>query len=60
MLVGLGNVDEYSGQELERVGELGEVNIVSGLGLVDDEPVAGMEAQPGQVDGSPGACVVRC
>lgn len=36
MFVGLGDVDEHAGQELERIDELGIVDIVSRFGLIDE------------------------
>jgi hypothetical protein len=36
VFVGLGDVDEHAGQELERIGELGTVERVSRFGLIDE------------------------
>ena len=44
MFVGLGDVDEHAGQELERIDELG---IVSRFGLIDEKRGVEIEAQPG-------------
>jgi hypothetical protein len=52
MFVGLGDVDEHAGQELERIDELGIVGIVSCFGLVDEKRGVEIEAQPRQVDRS--------
>jgi hypothetical protein len=50
MFVGLGDVDEHAGQELERIDELGIVGIVSFFGLIDEKRGVEIEAQPRQVD----------
>ena len=51
VLVGLGDVDEDSGEKLDGVGQSVIVELVSGLGLVDEQPGVGVESQSGQVDG---------
>ena len=50
MLVGLWDVDEHSGEKLERVDRLAVVAIVSGFGLINEEPRFRMITKSGQVD----------
>ena len=47
MLVGLGDVDEDSGEKLERVGQSVIVELVSWLGLIDEQSRARVESEPG-------------
>jgi len=47
MLVGLWDVDEHSGEKLERVDRLAVVDIVAGFGLINEETRLRMT---GQVD----------
>ena len=53
VLVGFRDVDENSGQKLERVEQGIVVELVPGSGFVDEEPGTLIEAQPRQVDGCP-------
>jgi hypothetical protein len=45
VLVGLGDMCEDSCQELERVGQSVIVELVSGLGLIDEQSGVAVEAQ---------------
>ena len=51
MLVGLRDVDEHSGEKLERVDGLAVADIMSGFGLINEEAGFGMIAKAGQVHG---------
>ncbi len=50
MLVGLWDVDEHSGEKLERVDRLAVVDIVAGFGLINEETRLRMITKSGQVD----------
>ena len=50
MLVGLWDVDEHSGEKLERVDRLAVVDIVAGFGLINEETRWRMITKSGQVD----------
>ncbi len=52
-LVGFRNVDEGSGQKLERVEQLLVQNVMSGLGLINNEIGLWMKSKSGLVHGSP-------
>ena len=49
VLVGLRDVNEHAGQELEGVDDTVVVVVMSGLGLVEDELGVWMIAKPGEV-----------
>ena len=49
MLVGLWDVDEHSGEKLERVDRLAVVDIVAGFGLINEEPRFGMITKSRQI-----------
>jgi hypothetical protein len=51
VFIGLRDVNQYSSQELERVKTGLLVGLVTGFGLVEDEPGVRMIAKPGEVDG---------
>ncbi len=50
MLVGLWDVDEHSGEKLERVDRRAVVAIVACFGLINEEPRFRMITKSGQVD----------
>jgi len=50
MLVGLWDVDEHSGEKLERVDRLAVVDIVAGFGLINEETRWRMIPTSGQGD----------
>ena len=50
MLVGLWDVDEHSGEKLERVDRLAVVDIVACFGLINEETRLRMITKSGQVD----------
>jgi hypothetical protein len=49
VLVGLRDVNEHAGQKLEGVDDTVVVEVMSGLGLVEDELGVWMIAKPGEV-----------
>jgi len=53
VLVGFRNVDEGSGQKLERVEQFLVQNVMSGLGFIKNEIGLWMKSKSGQVHGSP-------
>ena len=53
MLVGLGDMNEDSSQELEWVGHGVVIELMSSFGLKDEQPGAFVEAQSGKVDRRP-------
>ena len=53
VLVGLGDVCEDAGQKLERVGQRFVIELVSGLGLIDEQSGVWVESQPREVDRRP-------
>jgi hypothetical protein len=53
VLVGFRNVDEGSGQKLERVEQLLVQNVMSGLGFINNEIGLWMKSNSGQVHVSP-------
>ena len=49
MLVGLGDVDEHTGEKLQRIDRLDVVDLLSGFWLINEEAGFGMIAKAGQV-----------
>jgi len=49
VLVGLGDVDEHTGEKFERVERLGVAGILSGFGLINKDARFGMIAKAGKV-----------